>query len=42
MAQSGPGNLLGNLVWAVGNALDNGVPAGRLAELLDHVAAIRS
>jgi hypothetical protein len=42
MAQSGPGNLLGNLLWAVENALDNGAPAGRLAELLDHVVAIRS
>ena len=41
VARSGPGNLLGNLVWAVANALDSGAPATRLAELLNHVVAVR-
>jgi hypothetical protein len=40
-AQSGPGNLLGNLLCAVAGLLDNtGAPGGLLAGLLNQILAI--
>lgn len=39
-AQSGPGNLLGNLLCAVANLLNNGAPLGALTGLLNHVIDI--
>lgn len=38
-AQAGPGNLLGNLLCAVAHLLDNGVPTGALAGLLNNILA---
>ncbi len=39
-AQSGPGNLLGNLLCAVANLLNGGAPLGALAGLLNRIIAI--
>jgi len=39
-AQSGPGNLLGNLLCAVANLLNNGGPLGGLAGLLNNLLRI--
>ncbi len=39
-AQSGPGNLLGNLLCAIAHLLDGTGPAGALAALLNRVLAI--
>jgi len=39
-AQSGPGNLLGNLLCAVVNALNSGATASQLANLLNQILAI--
>lgn len=39
-AQSGPGNLLGNLLCAVSNALNGGAPLGALTNLLNRIIAI--
>jgi hypothetical protein len=39
-AQSGSGNLLGNLLCAVANALNGGAPATQLADLLNRILAI--
>ncbi len=39
-AQSGPGNLLGNLLCAIANALNSGAPATQLANLLNQLLAI--
>jgi hypothetical protein len=39
-AQSGPGNLLGNLLCAVAHLLDGTAPAGGLAALLNGILAI--
>ncbi len=39
-AQSGPGNLLGNLLCAIANALNSGAPANLLADLLNRLLAI--
>jgi hypothetical protein len=39
-AQSGPGNLLGNLLCAIANLLNSNAPAGPLATLLNHVLAL--
>jgi hypothetical protein len=39
-AQSGPGNLLGNLLCAVANALNGGATAQHLANLLNQILAI--
>ena len=39
-AQSGPGNLLGNLLCAIANALNAGAPSSALANLLNQVLAI--
>jgi hypothetical protein len=39
-AQSGPGNLLGNLLCAVANALNGGAGAQQLANLLNRILAI--
>ncbi len=36
-AQSGPGNLLGNLLCAVANLLNNGGPLSQLANLLNQI-----
>jgi hypothetical protein len=38
-AQSGPGNLLGNLLCAVAHLLDGAAPAGGLAALLNNLLA---
>jgi hypothetical protein len=39
-AQSGPGNLLGNLLCAVAHLLDGSAPAAGLAALLNQILAI--
>jgi hypothetical protein len=39
-AQSGPGNLLGNLLCAVTHLLDGGGPLTAIANLLNHILAI--
>jgi hypothetical protein len=39
-APSGSGNLLGNLLWAVGNSLSSGAPATHVAELLNQFLTI--
>jgi hypothetical protein len=39
-AQSGPGNLLGNLLCSIANALNGGAPANVLANLLNQLLAI--
>ncbi|MBV9170739.1 MAG: hypothetical protein JOZ81_11700 [Chloroflexi bacterium] len=39
-AQSGPGNLLGNLLCAVANLLNGGAPLGALSGLLNRILAI--
>ena len=39
-AQSGPGNLLGNLLCGIANALNGGAPANVLANLLNQILAI--
>ncbi len=39
-AQSGPGNLLGNLLCAIAHLLDGTAPAGGLAALLNKILAI--
>ena len=39
-APTGPGNLVGNLLVAIGNALDSGAPATHVADLLNHVVAL--
>ncbi|HYP29073.1 MAG TPA: hypothetical protein VE262_20350 [Blastocatellia bacterium] len=36
-AQSGPGNLLGNLLCAVANLLNNGGPLEGIARLLNQI-----
>jgi hypothetical protein len=41
-AQSGPGNLLGNLLCAVAGLLDGGGPLGQIANLLNQILAILS
>jgi hypothetical protein len=38
-AQSGPGNLLGNLLCAVAGLLDNNGPLGSIAQLLNQILA---
>jgi hypothetical protein len=38
-AQSGPGNLLGNLLCGIAGLLDQGVPANQLANLLNQLLA---
>jgi hypothetical protein len=40
VAQSGPGNLLGNLLCAVANLLNGGGPLGAIANLLNQILAI--
>jgi hypothetical protein len=39
-AQSGSGNLLGNLLCAVAHLLDGGAPLGSLANLLNRILAL--
>jgi hypothetical protein len=39
-AQSGPGNLLGNLLCAVAGLLDNGGPLTQIASLLNQILAV--
>jgi hypothetical protein len=39
-AQSGPGNLLGNLLCAIAGLLDGGGPLGQIANLLNQILAI--
>jgi|SRR5215208_7333235 len=39
-AQSGPGNLLGNLLCGIAGLLDQGVPANQLANLLNQLLAL--
>ena len=39
-AQQGPGNLLGNLLCGIANALNGGAPANVLANLLNQILAI--
>ncbi|MGN6698037.1 MAG: hypothetical protein ACTHMJ_07320 [Thermomicrobiales bacterium] len=39
-AQSGPGNLLGNLLCGVAHLLDSGAPASTLANVLNHLLAL--
>lgn len=39
-AQSGPGNLLGNLLCAVANLLNGTTPLGALTGLLNHIISI--
>lgn len=41
-AQSGPGNLLGNLLCAVAHLLDGGAPLGSIAGLLNNILRILS
>ena len=38
-AQPGPGNLLGNLLCAIANLLNNGGPLGQIANLLNQILA---
>jgi hypothetical protein len=39
-APTGPGNLVGNLLVTIGNALRSGAPATHVADLLNHVVAL--
>jgi len=39
-AESGPGNLLGNLLCGVAGLLDQGVPTNQLANLLNQILAL--
>jgi len=39
-AQSGPGNLLGNLLCGIAGLLDQGVPVNQLANLLNQLLAL--
>ena len=39
-AQSGPGNLLGNLLCGLANALNGGVSATTIANILNHILAV--
>jgi hypothetical protein len=39
-AQSGPGNLLGNLLCGVANLLNGGATAGTLANVLNQILAL--
>jgi hypothetical protein len=39
-AQSGPGNLLGNLLCGIAGLLDQGAPANQLANLLNQLLAL--
>jgi hypothetical protein len=39
-AQSGPGNLLGNLLCGIAGLLDQGVPTNQLANLLNQLLAL--
>jgi hypothetical protein len=39
-ATTGQGNLLGNLLGAIGNSLSSDAPASHVAELLNHVVAL--
>jgi hypothetical protein len=39
-AQSGPGNLLGNLLCGVAHLLDGGIPAGTLSNILNQLLAL--
>jgi len=39
-AQSGPGDLLGNLLCAVAHLLDSGSSLGSLADLLNQILAL--
>jgi hypothetical protein len=39
-AQSGPGNLLGNLLCGLANALNGGASAGTIANILNQILAI--